>query len=110
MASYYTRAKARSDLESEEMEQRDFAPIATTSTSSSIASVGLHDEFTRESESVSTETAGPVTTHPELLPAGDHPSVGGRGVLGSADSLLVGSPPWDTPVNTQIHSTALSVA
>jgi len=33
---------------------------------------------------VSAETAGPATTHPELRPAGDHPSVGGRGVFGSA--------------------------
>jgi len=90
MASYYTRAEARSDLESEEMEQCDFAPIATTSTSSSVVSVGLHDEFMRESESVSTETAGPETTHPELLPVGAHPSVGGLGGLGSADSHLVG--------------------
>jgi len=66
MASYYTRAKARSDLEGEEMEQRDVAPIATSSTSSSIVTVGLHVEFTGESESMSTETAGPATTHPEL--------------------------------------------
>jgi len=90
MTSYYTRAKARSDLEGEEMEQRDVAPIATTSTSSSILLVGLHDAFTGESESVSVETVGPATTHPELHPAGDHPSVGGRGVFGSADSPLVG--------------------
>ena len=72
------------------MEQRDVAPIATTSTSSSILPVGLHDAFTGESESVSAETAGPATTHPELRPAGDHPSVRGRGVFGSADSPLVG--------------------
>jgi len=39
---------------------------------------------------VSAETAGPATTNPELRPAGDHPSVGGRGVFGSADSPLVG--------------------
>ena len=90
MASYYTRAKARSDLEGEETEQRDVAPIATTSTSASILPVGLHGAFTGESESVSAETAGPATTHPELSPAGDHPSVGGRGVFGSADSPLVG--------------------
>jgi len=90
MTSYYTRAKARSDLEGEEMEQRDVAPIATTSTSSSILPVGLHDAFTGEYESVSAETAGPATTHPKLRPAGDHPSMGGRGVFGSADSPLVG--------------------
>jgi len=81
MAYHYTRAKARSDLEGDEVRQRDFAPIATTSSTSTI-SVGLSDEFTRGSESVSTE--------PELLPAGGHPSVGGPEVLGSADPLLVG--------------------
>jgi len=64
MASYYTRANASSDLEGEELEQRDVAPIATTSTFSSILPVGLHDAFTEESESVSAETAGPATTHP----------------------------------------------
>jgi len=90
MASYYTRAKARSDLVGEELEQRNVAPIATTSTSASILPIGLHDAFTGESESVSAETAGPATTHRELSPAGDHPSVGGRGTLGSADSPLVG--------------------
>ena len=122
MASYYTQAKARSDLEGEELEQRDVALVATTSTSASILPVGLYDASTGESESVSAETAGPATTHPELSPAGDHPSVGGRGILGSADSPLVGVtttavsvtmvvlPPWDTPVHTQTHSTALSVA
>jgi len=89
MAYHYTRAKARSDLEGDEVRQRDFAPIATTSTTSTI-SVGLNDEFTRGSESVSTESAGPVSTHLELLPAGGHSSVGGPGVLGSADPLLVG--------------------
>ena len=90
MTSYYTRAKARSDLEGEELEQRDVAPVATTSTSASILPVGLYDASTGESESVSAETAGPATTHPELSPAGDHPSAGGRGTLGSADSPLVG--------------------
>jgi len=90
MTSYYTRAKARSDLEGEELEQREVAPVATTSTSASILPVGLYDAPTGESESVSAETAGPATTHRELSPAGDHPSVGGRGTLGSADSPLVG--------------------
>jgi len=44
----------------------------------------------RESGSVSTEVAGPVTTHPQLLPEGGHSPVGGRGDSGSADSLQVG--------------------
>jgi len=89
MAYHYTRAKARSDLESDEVRQRDFAPIATTSTTSTIP-VGLSDEFMRGSESVSTESAGSVPTHFEFIPAGGHPSVGGPEVLGFADPLLVG--------------------
>ena len=62
MTSYYTRAKARSDLECEELEQRDVALVATTSTSTSILPVGLYDVSTGESESVSAETAWPTTT------------------------------------------------
>ena len=39
---------------------------------------------------MATEMAGPVATHPQLTPEGGHPSVGGRGVSGSANSPLVG--------------------
>ena len=39
---------------------------------------------------MSTEVAGPVTTHPQLLPEGGHSSLSGRGNSGSADSLQVG--------------------
>jgi len=39
---------------------------------------------------MSAEVAGPVTTHPQLLPEKDHSSVGGHGILGSASSSLVG--------------------
>ena len=39
---------------------------------------------------MSAEVAGPVTTHPQLLPEGGHSSVGGHGILGSAGSSLVG--------------------
>jgi len=39
MASYYTRAKARSDQEGEELELRDIALVATTSTSASVLPV-----------------------------------------------------------------------
>jgi len=89
MAAYFTRAKARSEMELEDVEQGDSASVATT-TPTSITSVGLQVVSMRESGSVSTEVAGPVTTHPQLLPEGDHPPVGGRGVTGSADSLRVG--------------------
>ena len=88
MTSYYTRAKARG--EQEDVEQGDSAPETTTTTVSDIANVGLKDASTEGLESMSTEVAGPVTTHPQLLPEGDHPSVGGHGNLGSASSSLVG--------------------
>ena len=39
---------------------------------------------------MSTGVAGPMTTHPQLLPEGGHSSVGGHGILGSASSSLVG--------------------
>ena len=39
---------------------------------------------------MSTEVAGPVTTHPQQLPEGGHPPVGGHDVTGSADPLQVG--------------------
>ena len=39
---------------------------------------------------MATEIAGPVATHPQLPPEGGHPSVGGHGIAGSANSPLVG--------------------
>ena len=39
---------------------------------------------------MSIEVAGPMTTHPQQLPEGGHPPVGGHGVTGSADPLQVG--------------------
>jgi len=89
MAAYYTRAKARSEVEPEDVEQGDSASVATT-TPTPIIPVGLQVVSTRESGSMSAEVAGPVTTHPQLLPEGGHPSVGGHGNSGSADSLQVG--------------------
>jgi len=89
MAAYFTRAKARSEVKLEDTQPGDSASVATT-TPASISSVGLQVESTRELESVSTEVAGPVTTHPQQLPEGGHPPVGGHGVTGSADSLQVG--------------------
>jgi len=120
MAHHYsTKAKTRSDMEGEELEQRDSAPVATTSTASTI-SVGLDVALTRGSESVSTESAGPESTHPELLPAGGHPSVGGPGVLGSVDPLLVGvstlgypsehTDPTDSVIGGELASASLGSA
>jgi len=87
--SYYTRAKARSEVEPEDLGQGDSAPVTTT-TIASIIPVGLQVESTGEFESMATEMAGPVTTHPQLLSERGHSSVGGRGISGSANSLLVG--------------------
>ena len=88
MTSYYTKAKARG--EQEDVEQGDSALETTTTTVSDIANVGLKDASTEGLESMSTEVAGPMSTHPQLLPEGEHSSVGGHGILGSASSSLVG--------------------
>ena len=85
MASYFTRAKARS----EDTQPGDSVSVAAT-TPALVSSVEQHVEFTRGSESMSTEVAGPVTTHPQQSPEGGHPPVGGHGVTGSADPLQVG--------------------
>jgi len=77
MTSYYTRAKARSEIEREDE--------TTTTTTSDTTTVGLQDVSVRESGSMSAEVAGPVTTHSQLLPDGGHSSVGGHGITGSAD-------------------------
>ena len=76
-------------MEPDDVEQGDSASVATT-TPNPIISVGLQDASMRESGSMSTEVAGPVTTHPQLLPEAGHSSVGGHGNSGSADSLQVG--------------------
>ena len=83
MAAYYTRAKARSEVEPEDVEQGDFASVATT-TPTPIISVGLQVESMGQFESMATEIAGPVATHPQLPPEGGHPSAGGHSVAGSA--------------------------
>jgi len=90
MTSYYTRAKARSELEPEDVEQGDSALVTTTITASNTTPVGLQVESTGEFESMATEMAGPMATHPQLLPEGGHPSVGGHGISGSANSPPVG--------------------
>ena len=89
MAAYYTRAKARSEVEPEDLEQSDAASVTTTTIAASIR-VGLQVESTGEFESMATEIAGPVATHPQLPPEGGNPSAGGHGVAGSANSPLVG--------------------
>ena len=78
-------------------------PRWPSTTPASISSVEQHVEFTRGSESMSTEVAGPVTTHPQQSPEGGHPPVGGHGVTGSADPLQVGVI-LRSPVNVQTPS------
>ena len=87
MAAYYTRAKARGEVEPEDLEQGDSASVTTTTIASTIP-VGLQVESTGELESMATEMAGPVATQPQLLSEGGHASVGGRCISGSANSPL----------------------
>ena len=74
MAAYYTRAKARSEVEPEDLEQGDSASVTTT-TIASIIPVRLQVESMEGFESMATEMAGPVATHPQLPPEGGHPWV-----------------------------------
>ena len=86
MASYFTRAKARSD----DTQPGDSASVAATTPALTSSSVERNVEFTGGSESMSIEVAGPMTTHPQPLPEGGHPLVGGHGDTGSADPPQVG--------------------
>ena len=86
MASYFTRAKARSD----DTQPGDSASVAATTPALTSSSVERNVELAGGSESMSIEAAGPMTIHPQQLPEGGHPPVGGHGVTGSADPLQVG--------------------
>ena len=88
MAYHFTRSRANSELEGSDVEPSDVALVAATPSSStfvrpSAAAVG-------GPESVSTESAGPVTAPTHLLPAGSPPSLGGLGVSGPAGPPQVG--------------------
>ena len=87
---YNTRARARSDVEPNDISQGDLDFEMTTATVSDTTIVGRQVESTEGLELLSTEVAGPVTTHSQLLPEGDHSSVGGHGSLGSVSSSLMG--------------------
>ena len=78
MASYYTRAKARSEVEPEDLEPSDSASVTTTTIASSIP-VGLQVESTGEFESMTTEIAGPVATHGGMASLWWKLGVGGHG-------------------------------
>jgi len=87
---YNTRARARSDVEPDDIRQGELDVEMTTATVSDPTLVGRQVEFMEGLELMSTEVAGPVTTHSQLLPEGGHSSVGGHGSLGSVSSSLMG--------------------
>ena len=69
---YNTGARARSDVEPDDISQGDLDLEMTTATVSDTTIVGHRVESTEGLELLSTEVAGPVTTHSQLLPEGDH--------------------------------------
>jgi len=87
---YNTRARARSDVEPDDISQGDLDVETTAAIVSESTTVGYQVESAEGLESLSTEVAGPVTTHSQLLPEGGHSSVGGHGSLGSDSSSLMG--------------------
>jgi len=87
MAYPYTRSRARGDLGDSDVEPSDPAPSAATSPQPSILA-GPKAKAVEESESVSTESAGPVSAPAHL--AGSPPTSGSHGVLGPASSSQVG--------------------
>ena len=87
---YNTRARARSDVEPDDISQGDLDVETTAATVSDSTTVGYQVESAEGLESLSTEVAGSVTTHSQLLPEGGHSSVGGHGSLGSVSSSLMG--------------------
>ena len=91
MAYYYnTRARARSDVEPDDISSGDLDVETTTALVSESTIVGSQVESVEGLESQPTEVAGSVTTHPQLLPEGGHSSVGGHGSSGSVSSSLMG--------------------
>ena len=87
---YNTRARARSDVEPDDISQGDLDVEMTAAIVSESAIVGYQVESVEGLESQPTEVAGSVTTHPQLLPEGGHSSVGGHGSMGSVSSSLMG--------------------
>jgi len=86
---YNTRARARSDVEPDDISQGDLDVEMTAAIVSESTTVGYRVESAGGLESQSTEVAGSVTTHTQLLPEGGHSSVGGHGSLGSVSSSLM---------------------
>ena len=87
---YNTRARARSDVEPDDISSGDLDAKTTTAKVSESTTVGSQVESVEGLESQPTEVAGSVTTHPQLLPEGGHSSVGGHGSMGSVSSSSMG--------------------
>ena len=87
---YNTRARARSDVEPDDISSGDLDVDTTIASVSESTIVGSRVESVEELESQPIEVAGSVSTHPQLLPEGGHSSVGGHGSLGSVSSSFMG--------------------
>ena len=87
---YNTRARARSDVEPDDISSGDLDVETTTAMVSESAIVGSQVESVEGLESQPTEVAGSVTTHPQLLPEGGPSFVGGHGSFGSVSSSSMG--------------------
>ena len=74
MAAYYTRSKARSEVEPEDLEQGDSASVTTT-TIASITPVALQVESMGEFESMATD--GWARGHPPPASTRGRPSLRG---------------------------------
>jgi len=90
MAYPYTRSRARSEVPDSDIEPSDTAPSAATSPLPPSIFVGPNVDAVEGSESVSTESAGPVSVPTLSLPVGGPPSSGSHGVVGSASPSHVG--------------------
>ena len=87
---YNTRARARSDVEPDDISSGDLDVDTTIAIVSESTMVGSQVESAEGLESQPTEVAGSVSTHPQLLPEGGHSFVGGPGSFGSVSSSLMG--------------------
>ena len=105
MAYPYTRSRARSELADSDVEPSDTAPSAAPLPPSMF--VGPNVMAAEGPESVSTESAGPVSAPTLSLPAGSHSSLGSWvSALGYPSGLA-------DPPNSSAHSggqTSLSLA
>jgi len=103
----YTRSRAHGEVADSDIEPSDTAPSAATPPLSIFA--GPSVEAVEGSESVSAESAWPVSAPTLSLPAGGPPSLGSHGGLGSAGPSHVGSPPWGTPAVKQTRLIAACI-